>query len=282
MDTEQGPDATAQENARGYIFQKIQIDTATKIGAAVFVACYAIGLLEVNIYLLPYGVSDFNLLRARFVLTGLLVVGAIAVCTVCPFIAYVILRYVKSSMTKTKGGRVSRLSWIPALLAPLCLLVIPYEILHSTLRQTQHNSLIEYFVNSFFGLFVLVLIQFMRRDAIKGMMEMRSAAVTFGISIVVIVVYIIFVSTIFATYIFPRIPIQFGGARGQYVQFLIEHDSVQGISQLGIPIQGNTDSTKSVALLFTGDSFYLVEYNRHVFVLMTSIVTGIDTDPDPQ
>jgi len=65
------------------------------------------------------------------------------------------------------------------------------------------------------------------------------------------------------------------------VKLLIGHDSVQGVRDLGIPIQVGGETTAKVQLLFTGDNFYIVQYGSRTFVLMSDIVKGINPEHVP-
>ena len=55
--------------------------------AAVAVTAFALGLIELNAYLLKYGVSDFNVLRPRYVTIGMVSLLFISISTVLPLIA---------------------------------------------------------------------------------------------------------------------------------------------------------------------------------------------------
>lgn len=48
----------------------VSLDTVTKAATTSVVALYVLALATVNAYLFRLGVSDFELLRTRFVLTG--------------------------------------------------------------------------------------------------------------------------------------------------------------------------------------------------------------------
>jgi hypothetical protein len=48
---------------------------------------YAIGLLAINQYLLQFGVSDFGVLRPRYIGTGLLVIGVVTLAVLAALVA---------------------------------------------------------------------------------------------------------------------------------------------------------------------------------------------------
>jgi hypothetical protein len=67
-----GPPTGARE--RG----KIPIETLVRSVATVGALFYVLGFLTTNAYLYKLGVSDFSLLRTRFILTGVLTLAPLA------------------------------------------------------------------------------------------------------------------------------------------------------------------------------------------------------------
>ncbi len=63
------------------------VEAATRLGAAGALLLYALGLLTVNTYLYRVGISDFSLLRARFILTGALTVVPIVLALMVGLVA---------------------------------------------------------------------------------------------------------------------------------------------------------------------------------------------------
>jgi hypothetical protein len=61
---------------------KIPIETLVRSVAIVRALFYVLGFLTTNAYLYKLGVSDFSLLRTRFILTGVLTVAPLALALI--------------------------------------------------------------------------------------------------------------------------------------------------------------------------------------------------------
>ena len=74
----------------------LSLDTLTKMTAATIGLFYVTGLLAVNADLNFYGVTDFDLLRARYIYTGALVFGYLIVAFFMAVIAMPLLKGIEA------------------------------------------------------------------------------------------------------------------------------------------------------------------------------------------
>jgi hypothetical protein len=66
--------------------QAIDVERVAKLFAGLAILLYILGLLNVNGYLFTFGVTDFNLIRTRFIYTGVLIASSAFVCALPLFI----------------------------------------------------------------------------------------------------------------------------------------------------------------------------------------------------
>jgi hypothetical protein len=62
----------------------------------------------------------------------------------------------------------------------------------------------------------------------------------------------------FMNIIYPRVPVQFGGGQSIPVQFLIKHESVKGVSSLGLSFPASEDLTDTTFLTYQDEKSYVV------------------------
>jgi len=75
------------------------VEQLTKVAAIFGLFFYVVGLLSVNGYLLNFGVTDFELIRTRFIYTGFLIVSSGTICAV-PLVIKSIRPEVKGTLQK--------------------------------------------------------------------------------------------------------------------------------------------------------------------------------------
>ena len=250
------------------------IEDLTKLAAGALAACYAIGLLAVNTYLLPYGVSDFNLFRVRFILTGLLVVGTIVFSVTLPLLIVAMIISRKKIGDTQLSTFTTRLLELNTILVYVIFAFVPPIFFLLFLHLTPLRSLEGYSLNVLVGgILIGVSYVIVRSWKTAGSFWSKCLYILFGAFF--IIAPLTYALVFFSTYVFPRVPVQWGGSQGQEVELLIKHDSVAGISQLGVPMEDDLDKTKYVQLLFTGESFYIIADKGHVFVLMSDAIAAI-------
>lgn len=272
----------------------------TKTAGALAIVSYASGLVVVNAYLLPYGVSDFNLFRARFVFTGLLVVATLVVATAGPLAGFYLARSAIRGFPEPllnisrKSRRRSRsAAWFMRIdfgFVAFLFLAAPPVVFVLAFRQTPLGGVVLYLVAGVSGGILFLAIAFARgglkraenhraeRPDKDGDRDTPPRWLFYGLLSFFLLPYLYFLATHFAQDVYPRVPEQMGGGRPQMAQFLVQHDSVAGLSELGVPMSDtDSDTTVALFLLFRGETFYLVqeELTQKVFVLQADIVSGL-------
>jgi hypothetical protein len=265
--------ATGADPSDALVFGKMpSIDSLAKMAAAFIIACYAIGFLVVNTYLLRYNISDFNLFRGRFIFTGLLLIAFLLLAVICPLFA---ISAIVSGWKRRLPLDVPRPL---AIFMALAFLIVPIAAFRGLAGIPLKQALVEYFLNAALG--GLLILGYLRirdysRKKLPGLRKSFAIALG-GLLLAGLMTYAVLVLNYFATTIYPSTPEEWGGSRGQYVQLLINHDSVDGVRQLGIPILADSDTTyRSLLLLFKGEDFYLVQYGGKTYVLMADVVKGM-------
>lgn len=245
------------------------------------VACYIIGMLTANTYLYGLEVSDFSLLRTRFVLTGVLSSLPIVISSlflirgmrvwlgapafhVAPtkgiiyrlfgiFVSFIlpVLLYDVALATLTNRGisvhvRTSLILWTLSVL-PLIFLVI-LERIGARLVQ---DAVILFPVGSHYP----------DRAKSRGSKALASLSQRFIIGISFLFLNLLFVGY-FADVIFPRVPEQFGGARPKAAQFLFKEDAIEMIRPLYLSVSEAKPLSAPVTVLWEGDESYIIRLPR--------------------
>src|SRR6478735_2429227 len=131
------PSATNQIDSGQF---SLLFDTHThleKVGKAsvvVLASLFALGLLVTNVYLLQFGLSEFSLLRARFVLTGLLASFPTIANVSCLAFAYILTREIGWKF-EVKSARFVRAASFATMF--IVGVVLPIVILGVLSRQAQ-------------------------------------------------------------------------------------------------------------------------------------------------
>ena len=280
----------------------LTLEDWAKLGAASVVLCYGVGLVVVNAFLLPYGVTDFNLFRARFIFTGLLVLAVIGIATACVSISitfiYTFWRrpkwLVKPDGSTRKVDRVVEaiVTW-DFLAMAIILLAVPYFIFYFPLHQTRTASVEGYFVSIVCGGCILLAWFFAsmsrekktpaeadtNKDSRKSIRRIQAPPswTMYGLIAFFFVPYVFWTMSYFAQQVFPRVPTQLGGAQAQQVHLLISPDSVAGLQKLGISVsEKSAHVTGVINLLFTGENFYVIRSNGRVFILRSDDVMAVN------
>src|SRR5215204_3813447 len=103
------PDRADRDGAARFLDTPAHIEQIGKAAIVVLASLFALGMLVTNTYLLQFGLSEFGLLRARFVLTGLLTTFPTMVNLGCLALAYWIIT-----------GFSGQFRHLPARLAHIC------------------------------------------------------------------------------------------------------------------------------------------------------------------
>lgn len=271
-------------------FQNWNLDHAAKTITIVAAASYALGLLVTNAYLFDLGVSEFSLFRARFVMTGLVLVAVLAVSMSVLFLPWFLFRgrkdLAKSAADLARSFQLSQGENIEEADQP------PesqrsrrrrgrsaFEISIPTVSEVVWGSILFLFLG-WIGASFLV-----RGDGFKGLLLLLFAGIAgyavlfaawfignialgadwpFNLGGVLIGVAVVGFALIgFVTWyshnVYPDIPEQFGGARARSIRIAFTEETRTEVEELGLRFcPGSGNASKDIDLLFEGEDFYLV------------------------
>jgi hypothetical protein len=247
-----GGDATTRVGESPEARPRVNLESVTRTAAFVAIVSYATGLVVVNTYLQQVGVSDFELLRPRFVTTGLLFLLMLAVGAGCP--ALIVALW--SRPEGQKSARVRRgIVLVGLLAAPLALFVA------LTLGDLG-GSVAFYVVTAFVGVAAL-------RPWITGrawwtriLVLMRGPnhptdVINSAVGLVVLVMSGTLVLVFFSRATYPYIPEQWGGGKPYYARFIVTDEAAAELPKFFVKARGNI--TRPVRLLFQGSDFYVLD-----------------------
>lgn len=251
-----------------------QIPTAMAILVAIV---YVVGVMAVNIHLHDLGVSDFSLVKARYVYTGVLALGYIGVAVVPPLIGLALLTFIPWVRRVALNDRPlprsvrclghkgpawlsrSSLVSVAAVFFFVILLALPWIafwwLLPGLLKyhETRTEAAALYFKGFLAGL-AGVIFAFVA-DRVKHYAVRRAAFITSaGVLFLVLFGLPLW---LFSTQILPQIPEEFGGGKPKLVQLLIaQGESMDDVQQLGLSPVPSSRVTLPVQVLFEGDDTY--------------------------
>jgi hypothetical protein len=290
--------------------RQLSIEELAKLATAMLVLCYGVGLLVVNAYLLNYGASDFNLFRARFILSGLLVLSIVSISTIFPIVFFYFIRsFIQGPKRFSRqSAAIDVLMAWDLLIVSLMALSAPFW-LFKLLHQDNFSSMKGYWLCGVAGGLALYAYYIgatnrknnssqkardrqkaakrpQRRSALKkpsSLSKFRPPTWTlYSLIGAFFLPYVFLVITYLTQNILPGVPSQLGGTEAQAVQLSIKSDSVPSLRTLGIPfINKSSGITREMDLLFTGENFYVVESNTDTFVLSADDVNGIKPSTSP-
>lgn len=260
------------------------IDRYGTYAALLSLACYIVGVATVNSYLVRIGVSDFAVLRTRFVLTGIMVI--ISLCGLVLLVVNIVMafRYVLGlAETPDKEGSSMRQR-----LPPLFVSILLVALLLSYLGNLQFRSYLLDINNQGVFIIVLTLISPLVYVAVTDPRHNESSAILHNrisrlsrayVMLMILVVYIDF----FSGTIFPAVPQQLGGGQASQVVLLLDAGSGDRL-RVQIPlIMKNESSTLPVDLLWETDTMYVVReignQNANVLHIDKDSVIGVIGEP---
>jgi hypothetical protein len=253
-----------------------------KIGKAsvvVLASLFALGLLVTNVYLLQYGLSEFSLLRARFVLTGLLASFPTITNVSCMAFAYILTREIGWKLEGKSPRVVGAASFATMLtvgvVLPIVILGVLFREAHFTDSQVMDALLI--WAIGFLPIlpFLVIVVDrmidlFRSHDADWFRIEdqplerpttsQHQLPRTFTVPLVVIGLLILGYAYVdlFVSHIYPNIPEQFGGGMPYEVQLLFRPDSVEAVEKMHISMVPGSTLSEPLIMLWHGDTGLLV------------------------
>ena len=234
--------------------------------AALTVGLYILGLLSVNGYLFWLGVSDFTLVRPRFVYTGALIgatflisavglglggssiyehwkqgmpiyhpLGIIVLLMTLPLpLAFLSVFFLRTNSCEYRGQEPCEASWGLALSLANRIYIV--GIIAATLI-----------------VIGITLATIPARNRPIALTYASSAYYLFGIVLVLAGYAAYFMATIY-----PMVPVQFGGGRPVAARLLISHTDVSSAKIMGLPFPPKGDLSNPVSIAYQGDQSYVI------------------------
>lgn len=266
-----------------------------KAVGALAILLYVMGLLAVNGYLFQLNVTDFSLVRARFIYTGAL----LAVFSVLPYVlALLILNqtrhlwdeaFPKQALShKDKLLRVEswRIVVSTGMIAFMLILLFCWAIsIFSGEKGVKGIVTVAPptvgILASSIGLgvfFQTTFVEGLRRE--KGSRDAVRQIGLYGLTALTIIAGIGIYTGIFMGVMYPRIPEQFGGGQPTAIQLLVKHEVADGVRATGVPIPQSGDLSSTVELLYNGsDSYVLRVPGKKIVQIDKDAVLALTTKP---
>lgn len=281
------------------------VEKTGKISFVVLALLFALGLLVTNTYLLQFGLSEFGLLRARFVLTGVLASFPTAMNVGCLALAYVVTRDVNARFTD-RSRRFKDIADTGILL--VVGVILPIVVLGVVFRKAEFTDSQVFDALLLWSIGFLPILPFSLVAAdrmIRAYQQRRSSLfqletelltpprsssfklplmVSIVLSAIGLLVSGLLYVELFVRHVYPNVPEQFGGGQPHQVQLLFRPDSVADVARMHIPIEAGATLSEPVTLLWHGNSGLMVrvpyEGEDYVILLDGSQVTAIILEVD--
>lgn len=276
---------------------RMAIEQLIKSLAAITAVFYVVGFLTTNAYLYKLGVSDFSLLRTRFVLTGVL--------TTVPLIL-ALMGAIYAAVDAAAFGRIGRNMSRASLwaLADISIPFLLYFLLfwfvadNEPVTAARDAALLSAICAVVVAAFLAALALFQRsgRRPVSHLVYRRKAVTYerftgwFGIPDGVVECLVFAVAGplllfayigVFGDHFYPMIPEQIGGGRPRAVQLLVASDAVPAVRELGLDVTVEKPVSPPVELLWEGEQSMIVRLapprERTVVQLSRGLVDGIVT-----
>lgn len=252
-------------------------ETAARTAGALGLFAYAIGLVTVNAYLLSLGVSDFSLLRPRFVYAGILVLLSLGITWAFLMLAlYTVGESLKNLWTHRPalwwGRFVGVLGWGLVLggFTPLAIFVIAMRVGPSW--RDAGPALALWVAGSVLGLVMT--------GAAEGIIGSKARLRELPVTMVFLAGYVFIFLLLFARLIYPAVPEQFGGGRSKPGRLMADPTTVSGLAEIGVSFPGHGSISACIEILFDTAEAYVVRSAKGDVVLVgKSVVKAVLIDP---
>jgi hypothetical protein len=286
-----GPPAGVRDRA------KIPIETLVRSVAIVGAVFYVLGFLTTNAYLYKLGVSDFSLLRTRFILTGVLTLAPLVLALIGGIYAALDVTVYGSHAGLTTRAYL----WILADIA------LPFALYFTLFSVVAENDVVTSardaaLLSAVCAVIVLALLASLavyRKSERRPLSHLayRGQSVTydrfterFGVPSTVIETMIFAVAGVvlflayvglFGQYFYPLLPEQLGGGRPRVAQILVSGDAVPAVRELGLNVTADAPLSPPVELLWEGEESYVIRlprpHHRAVVQIARGLVDGVVT-----
>lgn len=258
-------------------------------GAAIFgIAAYVIGLATVSFYLrqLDVTIPDPSALKARFVLTGSVMIGLAAISLAGPLVGDRLSRlraldwFIRAPGAHPENVREAappprRPAYLIAgLVAPLVLMILAFGLANAS--NWDDSNLYVYAATAYLAAFIAALAFLLTTLAVIGKIERdfgrptlvaTLSAVTLGVTY--------FYISFMAANLYPHVPQQFGGGRPKREQLLFKHEAANEAKQLGMHVSPARPLSQPVAVIFQGNGIRAVEVpGKGIIEVSDSLIIG--------
>lgn len=276
---------------------KLGLEQLVKSLAAITAVFYVVGFLTTNSYLYKLGVSDFSLLRTRFVLTGVLTTIPLALALMggiyaavdtaafggigrnmsraslwaladisVPFLLYFLLFWFVADNDPVTSARDA------ALLSALCAVIVAAFLAALALFQRSGHRPVSHLM------YRRRSVSYERFTGWFGIPDFVVERLVFAVAgTLLLFAYI----GVFGDHFYPMIPEQIGGGRPRVVQLLVAADAVPAVRELGLYVTAEAPVSPPVALLWEGEQSIIVRlqppHERTVVQLARGLVDGVVT-----
>jgi hypothetical protein len=231
---------------------KIPIETMVRSVAIVGALFYVLGFLTTNAYLYKLGVSDFSLLRTRFILTGVLTLAPVVLA---------LIGGIYAALDATLHGSHTRLTsraylWILADIAlPFALYFTLFSVVaENDVGASARDAALLSAVCAVLVLALLVSLALYRKSERRPLSHLayRGKPVSydrfterFGVpsgvvettifAVAGVVLFLAYIG-LFGQYFYPTLPEQLGGGRPRMAQILVTGEAVPAVRELGLDV----------------------------------------------
>jgi hypothetical protein len=248
--------------------QPLDIERLAKLMAGIAVFLYVLGLLAINAYLFRLGVSDFTLVRTRFIYTGTLIAACAA--WIYGFPAAVMFKMTDEYKNLTEPGirkrihawrRVSRhdlgMSIVGIFGFPLLGLTTGLVVVSSGRIGDAIQSAIAIWLAAVISGYIIFRYVVILRSGWQRLPDRERLTVVILIGLVSFAVWLLYIAT-FMALAYPKIPEQFGGGRPRTIRILVKEDHVAGAREIGLWIPKHGHLSDPVELVYEGDKNYVL------------------------
>jgi hypothetical protein len=297
-----GVQSAPEQGAAQHFSRPRDIEAITRSATFLAVLAYAVGLVVVNAYLFSLGVADFDLLRPRYIATGLLLMGiTLGVTASALFASGNLLIFI------FRRG-VPFVERVFGLLDALAAALMVSIFLYYSLGRSWTATFVLYALGSAVGYSVLRIVHIARspsrsfeyspsssslprwlRRRLKSYKPWEPPLAPKWLSYFswggLLIVFSFALIVFFATYILPIVPEQFGGVKPRQAELLVSSEAKALFGELGIPLsEEQSHMTTSLRVLFEGNDYYVVQVpddDTTTFKLNKSDVVGVRISEQP-
>jgi len=277
-----------QDKVSGF---QTRVQTLGRTAGAIGLFAYVIGLVTVNAYLLNLGVSDFSLLRARFVYAGTLVILSVVIISAFFLFARLTVEKGFESLKRSrekaaerdqKKGRPTVPWWVRAVPIFGYGLVIaaftPIMLFTIAMRSGDSWADVRHALVLWGAGFVTVAVISAASNEFRRSGERRVEGVP--VTAVFLAGYVVVFLLIFARFVYPAVPEQFGGGRSRPARLVVDATVEASLTEIGLPFTGGRPVSECVDVLFVADDAYVVGLaDGAVLQVDKTVVDALVIDP---